>query len=110
MYGTVKRRKRDSDGELIGKSHKNPLLDTAVYEVEFDSGDTEAYHANVIAESIYAQTDNDGYTTYLLKEIVDHRSSKRIKWAKLDLSNFVRANWKRWPGSVPRKLQVCRDR
>jgi hypothetical protein len=30
MYGTVKNRKRDSDGELIGKTHKNPLLDTSV--------------------------------------------------------------------------------
>ena len=32
------------------------------------------YHANIVAESIYAQTDHDGYTTYILKEIVDHKS------------------------------------
>jgi hypothetical protein len=73
VYGTVKKRVRDSDGELIGRSHKNPMLDTSLYEVEFDSGDTEAYHANIIAESIFSRVDDDGYTTYLLKEIIDHR-------------------------------------
>ena len=73
VYGTVKRRKRDSDGELLGKSHRNPILDTSMYEVEFDSGETEAYHANIIAESIFARIDDDGYTTFLLKEIIDHK-------------------------------------
>ena len=73
VYGTVRRRKRDSDGELIGKSNKNPLLDTSLYEVEFDSGETEAYHANIIAESIFARVDDDGYTTFMLKEIIDHK-------------------------------------
>jgi hypothetical protein len=71
-YGTVKRRKRDSEGDLIGRSNKNPLLDTSIYEVEFDSGKTEAYKANIIAESIYSQVDDDGYTTFALKEIIDH--------------------------------------
>ena len=76
VYGTVKRRKRDQDGELIGRSNKNPLLDTSVYEVEFDTGDTEAYHANIIAESIYSQVDGDGYTTFAMKEIIDHRTDE----------------------------------
>ena len=31
----VVKRSRDEEGELIGKSSKNPLLDTAVYEVQF---------------------------------------------------------------------------
>jgi hypothetical protein len=73
-YGTVKHSKQDSDEDLIGRSNRNPLLDTSLYEVEFDSGETEAYNANIIAESIYLQVDDDGYTTYALKEIVDHRT------------------------------------
>jgi hypothetical protein len=44
--------------------------------VEFDNGDSEAYHANIIAESIYSQVDDDGYTTYLLKEIIDHKKDE----------------------------------
>jgi hypothetical protein len=30
--------------------------------------------ANIIAESIYSQVDDDGYTTFALKEIIDHRT------------------------------------
>jgi Reverse transcriptase (RNA-dependent DNA polymerase) len=75
-YGTVKRRVRDHDGELVGRSNDNPLLDTSVYEVEFDSGEVEAYHANIIAESIYHKVDADGYSTYMLREIIDHRTTQ----------------------------------
>jgi hypothetical protein len=70
VYGTVKNRKRDYDGELISTSNKNPLLE--VYEVEFHSGEVEAYYANIITESIYSTLDDDGYTRYMLREIVDH--------------------------------------
>ena len=72
-YGTVIRRKRDIDGELVGNSSSNPILDTSIYEVEFDSGETEAYTANIIAEHIYSQVDEEGYTHYMLNEIIDHR-------------------------------------
>jgi hypothetical protein len=33
--GTVMRRKRDADGNPVGRSHTNPRLDTREYEVEF---------------------------------------------------------------------------
>ena len=71
-YGTVIRRKRDSEGNLIGHSQSNPILDTALYEVEFDDGVVEAYHANVIAEHIFEQIDEDGFTKRYLDEIIDH--------------------------------------
>jgi len=41
--------------------------------VEFDDGSTEAYSANIIAEHIYSQVDGEGYTQYMLSEIVDHK-------------------------------------
>ena len=50
-YGTVKCRKRDASGDLIGKSNQNPIIDTSVYEVQFDTGEVEAYTANKIAKS-----------------------------------------------------------
>jgi hypothetical protein len=36
--GKVKRRKRDQDGNPVGRRHDNPLLDTSEYEVEFLDG------------------------------------------------------------------------
>jgi len=72
LYGTVKSRKRDTDGRPIGRGHSNPVLDTSIYEVEFEDGRVEAYHANKIAESIYARIDNDGFTKFYMDEIIDH--------------------------------------
>jgi len=72
-YGTVVSRKRNSEGQPVGRSHNNPLQDTAVYEVAFDTGEIEEYTANKIAEAIYAKIDDEGYTHFVLKDISDHR-------------------------------------
>ena len=68
----VKRRKKDSDG-IIGTAHKNPILDTRVFEVEFIDGHTAAMTANAIAENLYSQVDQEGHRLLLMDEILDHR-------------------------------------
>ena len=35
---TVIGQKRDAAGELIGNTHPNPILDTGLYEVQFEDG------------------------------------------------------------------------
>ena len=65
--------KRDEDGELIGQSHSNPILDTRLYEVVFEDGRVEAYSANVIAEHIYEQIDKEGRAIAIMDEIVDQK-------------------------------------
>jgi len=77
-YGTVKNRKRRLDGDLMGRSNANPILDTSIYEVEFDDGSTEAYTVNIIAEHIYSQVDGEGYTQCMLNEIVDHKKDNMV--------------------------------
>jgi hypothetical protein len=71
---TVKRRKRDEDGNLIGKRNNDYLLDTRQYEIEFEDGTYDVYFANKIVEDIWSQTDEDGHEHRLLKEICDHRA------------------------------------
>ena len=71
---TVVRRARDECGELIGKSHGNPMMDTSLYEVRFEDGAVERYSANIIAENIYSQVDKDGTTLSYVQEIVGHKS------------------------------------
>jgi len=106
VYGTVKRRKRDSDGNLIGTSNANPLLDTAIYEVEFDSGETEAYTANLIAENLYSQTDDEGYTFYSLSEIIDHRKdSTAIEQG--DDAFIATKSGRRLPKRTTRGWELC---
>ena len=57
----------------LGTQNPNPLLDTATYEVKFDDGEVDTYTANIIAEHIYSQVDDDGYNYYVFDEIIDHR-------------------------------------
>ena len=75
-FGKVRDRKRDANGELIGESNINPLLNTAVYDVELDDGTVEQFTANIIAELIYSKLDPDGNSVALLEEITDHKRDK----------------------------------
>jgi hypothetical protein len=72
LLGIVKTRKRDFDGNPIGKANYNPLLDTRLYDIEFPDGDIQEYAANVIAESISSQVDDEGRHTLLMDALVDH--------------------------------------
>jgi hypothetical protein len=66
MAAKVMGRKRDQDGQLIGRSNKNPVLDTSLYDVEFDDGRVGTYSANIIAENIFEQVDTEGKVHVLL--------------------------------------------
>jgi hypothetical protein len=72
--GTVLQRKRDRDGHLIGRYNNNPILDTRVYEVEFSDGQVLEYAANLIAENLYSQVDDEGHHQVMFDEIIDHNS------------------------------------
>lgn len=71
-YAKVKRRAVDEDGNPVGKSSNNPLTDTRQYEVEFEDGSIEILCANIIAENVLAQVDEEGHRQMLLREIIDH--------------------------------------
>ena len=47
--GRIVSRKRDTDGNPIGRAHSNPVLDTRLYLVEFEDGDVTELTANEIA-------------------------------------------------------------
>jgi hypothetical protein len=69
----VIQRKRDNDGQLIGHSYSNPLLDTSLYDVGFDDGRVGTYSANIIAQKIFEQVDSDGHVQVIFNDIIDHR-------------------------------------
>jgi hypothetical protein len=71
--GTVRRRAKDEDGKPIGKRASNPILDTRTYEVEFPDGSIDTLSANLIAENLYSQVDDEGRQYQLIDEIIDHR-------------------------------------
>ena len=77
VRGVVKRRVKDENGLPVGTSHQNPILDTREYEVQLPDGSVECYTANMIADNIYAQVDDEGNSYTLLDEIIDHRSNNK---------------------------------
>ena len=71
-------RKRDADGNPVGTHNSNPLLNTRVYLVEFDDGHFAEYGANAIAEAIYNQVDDNGFTEVLFTDVIGHRKNDSI--------------------------------
>jgi hypothetical protein len=74
--GTAIRRAKDGNDRPIGKYYQNPPLDTRIFEVEFSDGQVLEYAANVIAENLYSQVDEEGPHQVMLDEIVNHKSDK----------------------------------
>jgi len=103
--GTVKRCKRDADGNLIGNANKNPLLDTSIYEVELDEGEVEAFSANTIAEHICSQVDNEGCTHCTLTEIIDHRKDSSA--VTEDDAFVTMPNGQKKPRMTTKGWQLC---
>ena len=71
----VKERAKDEDGNPIGQSNNNPMLDFRQYLVDYVDGTSEILTANIIAENILSQVDDHGYGRRQLDEIIDYRTN-----------------------------------
>ena len=65
--------KLDVDGNAVGRENANPILDSRQYEVNFDSGEVTELTANVTAEQVYYQCDENGNDLLLLDYFIDYR-------------------------------------
>lgn len=72
-YARLKSWKRNAEGVPEGTAHKNLVLDTRLYEVEFKDGHTESMAANLIAECMFAQVDKEGNRHVIMDQSIDHR-------------------------------------
>ncbi len=70
-------------GKPVHHAHANPFFDMKEYEVEFTDGTIEQYAANMIADEMYAQVDNEGNMFQLLDEIMDHKKDNTA----IDIAN-----------------------
>jgi hypothetical protein len=78
LKAQVTARKRDSNGNPVGKANLKPILDTREYVVQFfEDGTKDVFSANAMGECMYAQVDNEGNTFALMSEIIDHKSDAR---------------------------------
>ena len=66
----------NADGIPIGVYDSNPMMNTRVYDVMFPDGAIQQYSANIIAESLFENADEDGSRYQYLDEILDHKKLK----------------------------------
>lgn len=76
--GTVKRRAVGPDNRLIGTYDDDPMKSTMVYEVEFPNGESRVYSANILAEHMLNQIDEEPFSTTMLKGILNYSKDERI--------------------------------
>ena len=69
--GIVMSRVTDGRGNPVWTYDPNPIVDSRVYEVMFPNGTVNQYSANIIAESLYSEVDEDGRVSQVLDEIID---------------------------------------
>jgi len=82
--GKVVRRALGPDGRTAGTYDENPILNSVIYEVEFPDGISKEYAANVIADNMIAQVDNDGISTTLMQGIVGYDKDEEVAISKSD--------------------------
>lgn len=103
-HATVKSRKRDDEGNLIGHSNANPILDTSLYIVEFDDGTSGTYTANIVAENIFEQVDAEGQVYTLFDSVIDH---KKTADAITETTTVTDRNGKEQPIRTTKGWKLC---
>jgi len=79
-FARVTKQLRDANGLPIGTAHDNPILDSRMYEVDYQDGHKSAMAANAIAQNLFAQVDAEGNRHVLFDEIIDHHTyGKEVK-------------------------------
>ena len=70
----VRKRLKDDNGNPIGRENENPIMDSCVYEIEYQDGHKAPVAANVIVENLFHQVNDDGLKTMVLDQVIGHRT------------------------------------
>ena len=68
----------NASGNIMGRAHTNPILDTRMYQVEVTWRKVTEFTTNAIAESMYTQCDAGGNDYLLLDSLVDSHKDKKV--------------------------------
>ena len=78
QFARVTKRLHDANDIPIGKSSDNPILNTRMYKVEYADCEKYAFSANVIAENMFTQIDEEGNHHVLMEKITDYRFDEAV--------------------------------
>ena len=74
-FARVKNRLKDANGRPIGVATDNPILYSRMYEVEYFNGYVSEMAANVFAENLFVQFDQEGNRFLLIEYIIETRTN-----------------------------------
>ena len=74
LLARVNKRVRDEEGNPVGNANDNPLLDSQKYKVEYADGHVEELTANIIAENLIVQVDEEGR-----RQMMNWKAKTRMK-------------------------------
>jgi len=95
QLGKVKRRSIDDSGKTIGTYSDNPILNSIIYEVEFPDGELKEYAANILAENMLSQVDDEGHNILLMRDIIDFKKDEAIAVPMIDKYLVTRSGQRR---------------
>ena len=85
QFAKVKKEITDEEKTPVGRANNNPILDSRMFEVEYLNGQIEILSANIIAENVLSQVDDNGHRQLLIDKIVDfHNRFINSEIAKFD--------------------------
>lgn len=93
--GKVMRRALGPDGKTTGTYDPNPYLNSVIYEVELPDGAIKEVSANLIAENILSQVDDDGFSTRLLDAVIDYRKDSSLAVSQADQHVYTQSGQRR---------------
>jgi hypothetical protein len=73
----VNRRSVDDSGRAIRTYSDNPIMNSIIHEVEIPDGELK-YAANILAENMQSQVDDEGHNILLRRDIVDYKKDDGI--------------------------------
>ena len=73
----VVKQMKDNEENPIGMSNKNQILDTTVYDIEFQNGFRHPVAANIIAKILFSQVNQEGRRHNLFDMVIDVRKSDK---------------------------------
>jgi len=67
----------DNNGREIGEYNSNPVLNSSLYYVECDGMTIMQYTSNIIAQNLFENIDDEGYSLTRMDAIIDYT---RVTW------------------------------
>ena len=80
----ITKRALGPDGRVSDSYDDKPMLNLIVYEVDFPYGELKEYAANVIAENMLSQVDEEGFSLTMMEAIVDFKKDESVAIPKDD--------------------------